>query len=467
MSENTSLPNRFGSGRLFQIIEPGNVSPENLISELPEVTTAQNNLKSGFKDLQLNEKIDKSEEISEYLQSFGERFTGFRYWYESRSKRAVLSKDGNTVEEKSVEEVKKTEIIWDKNQYLYINGERRACEKAISIIREMTDEAKFREIVFGSEFLTWMFYKCRESEPLRREFSLQRITDLEFVYQGNLRQMNGVYKSSGMENSLPAMANVLQGAEITRLNGEFEVAGYSVNGNIWQGERVGTVSGGSLSESSDLRRLLVSLRFIHEISDLYLAWKAREEDERHPPTDFYYDLYQQIEEEDTSFNFSFEETPVKQSSPIRNRDTIVAETEAKIIDAEIEEILQKGETETVEFKKELPPHHAQIAKEVVALANRKGGVVVLGVDDNGEVVGIPDRRTTEETISNILANSVKPRPNVQIEFTDYNTESLLIIRVGQFQTLPHAVDYTFYTRLGTTKRKLTPYELSFLMPDRE
>jgi len=264
------------------------------------------------------------------------------------------------------------------------------------------------------------------------------------------------------------MENILQGADISRLDGEFEVVGYSIKSNIWRGEQVQIPNSGSLTESSDLRRLLISLRFIYELVDLYSEWYSWDEEKKYPPTEFYYDIYENIESKAADLAFSFDEVPVPQSSRIKDPKAITSESEAEIIDAEIEEVLENGETETVEFKEDLPPHRKNIAKEAVALANKKGGVLVFGIEDaNNEVVGLSNCQEKEEDISNILSATVDPDLNASIEFAEYAGESLIIVRVSQYRSLPHAVDYTFYTRLGTTKRKLTPYQLSYLMPDRE
>ena len=50
------------------------------------------------------------------------------------------------------------------------------------------------------------------------------------------------------------------------------------------------------------------------------------------------------------------------------------------------QILQEGEGQFVEFK-EKPDN--SLVKEIVAFANASGGKIILGVDDSGEIKGIP------------------------------------------------------------------------------
>jgi len=54
---------------------------------------------------------------------------------------------------------------------------------------------------------------------------------------------------------------------------------------------------------------------------------------------------------------------------------------------ELQEIIKNGENSGVEFKSDTVPNH-QLAKEIVAFSNLSGGIILLGVDDNGEVSGI-------------------------------------------------------------------------------
>ena len=66
--------------------------------------------------------------------------------------------------------------------------------------------------------------------------------------------------------------------------------------------------------------------------------------------------------------------------------------------AELVERIRNGENSGVEFKREnIRPE--QLAKEIVALINFKGGCVLLGVEDDGGVVGI-DRPDMEEWVMN-------------------------------------------------------------------
>ena len=46
-----------------------------------------------------------------------------------------------------------------------------------------------------------------------------------------------------------------------------------------------------------------------------------------------------------------------------------------------------GEDSTMEFKREMP-HRNSLADEIAAFANTQGGVILIGVDDYSEIVGL-------------------------------------------------------------------------------
>lgn len=74
---------------------------------------------------------------------------------------------------------------------------------------------------------------------------------------------------------------------------------------------------------------------------------------------------------------------------------------------EILKLIENGENSYVEFKEDIADNK-NIAKEIIGLSNHKGGVVFLGVDNNGNILGMT-RKDNEERIMNICHATVKPR----------------------------------------------------------
>ncbi len=106
---------------------------------------------------------------------------------------------------------------------------------------------------------------------------------------------------------------------------------------------------------------------------------------------------------------------------------------------ELEQLVDLGEGISLEFKRRVPQPE-RIAKEIVALTNTHGGRIVLGVDDDGTILGI-DHASEEEFL---LRQAVEAhcRPTV-----DYQTErvvveprcDVLVVTIPESTSKPHRV----------------------------
>ncbi|MCY4302000.1 MAG: putative DNA binding domain-containing protein [Aestuariivita sp.] len=79
-----------------------------------------------------------------------------------------------------------------------------------------------------------------------------------------------------------------------------------------------------------------------------------------------------------------------------------------MIRIELLELLANGENSCVEFKRD-DCSPSDLAREMAALLNLEGGVIFLGVEDDGEISGLTrDRGTTEEWVMNIARQNLQP-----------------------------------------------------------
>jgi hypothetical protein len=130
------------------------------------------------------------------------------------------------------------------------------------------------------------------------------------------------------------------------------------------------------------------------------------------------------------------------------QDTTQVPREPTYAGLTVEEIMA-GESEKVEFKRQFPGSD-KMAKEIAALANTAGGVVVIGVDDDGSVYGVDDTETLQLRVAN-LATSEKFRPPIYPDFEvmEVSGEQILIVEIEELDR-PCAVDYRYYARVGTS-----------------
>lgn len=97
---------------------------------------------------------------------------------------------------------------------------------------------------------------------------------------------------------------------------------------------------------------------------------------------------------------------------------------------ELKTLLAKGETLTVEFKsdaKSLPDR--DLVATVVALGNTEGGLILLGVEDDGTVTGVQPSHQDAAGLAALIANRTSPSVAVRAEVIDWDNKKILGIQV--------------------------------------
>ncbi len=131
---------------------------------------------------------------------------------------------------------------------------------------------------------------------------------------------------------------------------------------------------------------------------------------------------------------------------------------------ELRELTINGENSYVEFKRD-DVHSMSLAKEMSALLNREGGVILLGVEDDGEISGIlKNHRDTEEWVMNIARNNIQPSVEpvfLSIKMDENN--SVGIIKLSpDISSKPYRARknnaWVTYLRVGSTSREATRKE---------
>src|SRR5205085_3626798 len=87
---------------------------------------------------------------------------------------------------------------------------------------------------------------------------------------------------------------------------------------------------------------------------------------------------------------------------------------------QIEGLAMRGESDTIEYKEQLPAKDKRFLKTIAAFANGKGGVLLIGVaDDPVEIKGITeDINLLKERINNMIRDSISPPPASRIEVNE-------------------------------------------------
>lgn len=136
---------------------------------------------------------------------------------------------------------------------------------------------------------------------------------------------------------------------------------------------------------------------------------------------------------------------------------------------ELLEIVANGENSGVEFKRDdLRPQ--DLAKELVALSNFDGGVVLLGVEDDGTFSGLA-RDDVYEWVVNVCRDKIRPAivPFFEVVSEVDGTNDVAVVRVTQGQdvhSLWHNNSNRYLTRVGSQSREVSQEELARLFQRR-
>jgi ATP-dependent DNA helicase RecG len=87
-----------------------------------------------------------------------------------------------------------------------------------------------------------------------------------------------------------------------------------------------------------------------------------------------------------------------------------------IEEKELLKLIKKGESLTLEFKSDQKPlNDRELIAAIISLANTEGGVLLLGVEDNGKITGLHDKHKNVSSLSAFIANKTTPSIPVKVE----------------------------------------------------
>jgi ATP-dependent DNA helicase RecG len=140
-----------------------------------------------------------------------------------------------------------------------------------------------------------------------------------------------------------------------------------------------------------------------------------------------------------------------------------------ITHTELLEIIRNGENSGVEFKRDVIQNH-DLARELVAFSNLEGGVLLLGVEDDGSVSGIT-RPKLEEWVMTACRDKIRPGliPFYELVKDVEPGKHVAVVRVSRgfdVHSLWHNGRNNYFIRVGSQSREPTPEELARLFQQR-
>ena len=121
--------------------------------------------------------------------------------------------------------------------------------------------------------------------------------------------------------------------------------------------------------------------------------------------------------------------------------------------------IQQGESNTLEFKQSFGK---EAIETVCAFANSQGGWLLIGVQDNGTIQGVPFTEEMPQQIINQIKTQTEPGLIVDVEPVVLEGKSVLVIKVGEFPIKPVSCKGWFYKRKANSNHQLNLTEIANL-----
>jgi ATP-dependent DNA helicase RecG len=118
---------------------------------------------------------------------------------------------------------------------------------------------------------------------------------------------------------------------------------------------------------------------------------------------------------------------------------------------DLQNLLALGEGFTTEFKRS---GTSNLGREICAFANATGGVILIGVNDAGEVLGVNDHNRLKSEVQ-AIARSAEPPIAVDVE----SVGEVLAVTVPQQHGKPYSFGGKFFMREGASSQQMSRQEI--------
>jgi predicted HTH transcriptional regulator len=105
------------------------------------------------------------------------------------------------------------------------------------------------------------------------------------------------------------------------------------------------------------------------------------------------------------------------------------------------DLIEEGENIQCEFKRQFTAPE-KIAKEMIALANTKGGYILFGIDDDRKVIGVESEKAETEMIEDAVINYCEPQIEYRLNYIVYKGKEVVTVTIPESINKPHRIqDY--------------------------
>ena len=125
-------------------------------------------------------------------------------------------------------------------------------------------------------------------------------------------------------------------------------------------------------------------------------------------------------------------------------------------------IIKSGESAKVEFKSSLS-NLDRLGEIAGSFANSRGGVILIGVSDDRQIVGVEVGRQTLERIVDVIVDNSDPKIYPEVTSVVIGAKHIIVIKVNESHDRPHLYQGRAFIRIGKNTKPMSRNEYERLL----
>ena len=123
-------------------------------------------------------------------------------------------------------------------------------------------------------------------------------------------------------------------------------------------------------------------------------------------------------------------------------------------------MILSGENRQIEFKRE---YTRNILKTVSAFSNYHDGEIIIGIDDDLNIIGVADPVSLKLNLENAINDNIIPRPYYEIHEEIMNNKVIVVLKVYLGENTPYLFNKKAYKRMDTSTVIVERHDLEALI----
>lgn len=130
----------------------------------------------------------------------------------------------------------------------------------------------------------------------------------------------------------------------------------------------------------------------------------------------------------------------------------------------IDNLLMQNESEQLEFKAHFD--EGVVAKHITAMLNGHGGTVLVGVNEEKSIVGVPSNLDVKKILHS-LTNKIRPSAPIDVQSVDYFGKRVFLISVWEGAQKPYLYEGVIYQKTNSEGNVVSSNSVSKILEDRK